>query len=391
MRKLMTVIFAMIFLIISISSVLALDLDIDMNYDYPAKAGQELTLEFTVINRESSNLTNLSFELDVDDPFDLVSSSEQQITLLPAFSSAILTYKIKVLGTAETGTEKIKLKYRRGTESWQSESFNIDIAPQTVNLGLASKTNPETIKPGENVEIQISLSSSIDVKDINIKLNLDQLPFAPISSTEKNLDKIEKNGRETLNFNVSVLSSASLQIYKIPVMLDYYDSFGQHYTKQDIVSVNVFAEPELEILIEKNELIINKESKLTLKVLNKGLGDAKFVDIRVLNGDYTIKQNENYIGKIDSDDYSSVDLQISANKQNFVLPIWLIYKDINNKEYSKQLSLNVKAYTPQEAMQAGLIKPPTWPIFLVIVVVIVIIIVVWRVLKKRKRQKHEQQ
>ncbi|MEM4641138.1 MAG: hypothetical protein QXW65_01315 [Candidatus Pacearchaeota archaeon] len=390
MKKLIALI-AIVCLIFVYQSVLTRgeSVDISLNYEpYPARAGDVLKLEFEIKNNEAQDL-NLTLELDADEPFNLISNKEKTI-YLKAFESKVVGYKVLVDPSAEEGRKKITLKYKTN-ETWNYEHFYILIAPKNVYLEIVSiSRNPEKVRPGKEVELKIRIKNTANSEIKNVVFNFDikDLPFASQSVTEQRIASLDAKEEKEVLLKLFVLADAEIKTYKIPLKITYEDSYGQSYVKNDTIALQVYEEPRLELSID-SKLIIQKPSKVQVKVLNKGLGDIMFVEIKLLSSsDYDIIQGYEYIGKISSDDYDTIEFQIIPKKNSLILKLLLNYRDSNNQEYTKIEELPSKVYTISEAQKAGLL-PKSRLALTLIIIFLVAAIFIWRVVSKKRKQNIE--
>lgn len=362
-------------------------LDISLEQDpYPAQIGQSLELSFQVENTGTENLT-VTFDLDVDTPLTLISNNEKILTI-DAGETKTITYDVRVDGDAQEGQEQVTLNYEINGHDYD-EDFDVTIAPQQVYLQVISVTSvPEKVAPGQELVLNIKIKNTAnsEIRDVILSLNLSEMPFAPQSVTEQRIDSLGSQEEQQISFNLIALPSAQVQIYKVPLEIQYNDEFGQSYSREDLVSVNVFEEPSIEVSVDSNKLILGMSSKISIKVLNKGLGEVNFAELRVLpSPDYSISQDYEYLGNIASDDYNSVDFTLTPKKQDMTLNLILEYRDSNNQKYSETKTLDVKAYTLAEAQQAGLL--PAFPWFVIIIVLVVIALIVYFFVRRRRKKK----
>jgi len=371
------------------SHVFASVLDISLEQDpYPVKAGENLELTFSVENTGTENLTNIVFDLDTDDPLTLKSNSERMINLSSGETKTI-RYNVFVEGDTQDGKETVTLNYEIDGNN-DREDFDVLIAPDQVYLQIESvSSNPEDVAPGENLNLNIRLrnTANSEIKNIVLKLDMTNLPFAPESVTEQRIDSMNRNAITQLDFSLIALSSAEIQVYKVPLLITYSDSYGNKYERQDIISINVFEKPSIDASLEKNTLIQNMPSKLNIEVLNKGLGKITFVEIRLLPSlDYDIEGTDyQYIGNIESDDYSAIEFSITPKKQDFNVLVELNYRDTNNQKYTETKMIGVEAYSVSEAQKLGLL--PTFPWLIIIIILVVIALIVFFIVRRNKKKK----
>src|SRR3989344_7868805 len=140
----------------------------------------------------------------------------------------------------------------------------IGIASAEISLDAFS-SHPETVEPGEEIDLRLDLENigDEDIDNIVISIDLSNVPFAPIeSSTEQVIDTIKDGEQESISFQLVALSSAEAQTYKIPVTISYENS-----SKTSLISLEVVTEAKLDILLESSTLIVEDEQgEVTVKI-----------------------------------------------------------------------------------------------------------------------------
>jgi hypothetical protein len=399
MKKLIFVLVILIFSICLFTNVSALDVDL-LSYDpYPVVPADSFIVEFEIENNEASILNDIELRLDVDDPFSLLSSEQQEISSLDVDDAEVVDFKIYVDGDADPDDYDIVLEYRVDGGDWQEEDFEIRVRESEVFLEIVSVVSePEKISPSESARVTISLRNKAEssIKDVVVKLDLSgEIPIAPIgSATEKMIDNIRGSDEEQVVFDVIALQEAELKTYKIPLMIEYRDEYGERYEKEDLISLTVSSKPNLVVLVEENELVQGMKSRVVIKILNNGLGGTYFLSAMLIESpDYDIVgKNEEYIGEIDSDDFDTFDFMLVPKKAgNIPLQLKITYKDSENKEYMEQVILNPRVYTAAEAQQIGLLAGNSTITIVVVVVVVVVVFFFWRRWRKKRKAKEEEE
>lgn len=258
---------------------------------------------------------------------------------------------------------------------------------QLVSAQIAIESfssDPDKVFPGEKLKLRITLENVGDIKirNIVVKLDLSQVPFAPLTlSTEQIIDEIKKEDRKTITFDLVSLPNAESRIYKIPIEIIY-----EEINKISLISLEVNAGANLDLLIDNSEILkLNKQGKVNLKFINKGLAQIKFLKV-ILQEDPSyeiISAGSIYIGEVDVDDFESEEFTIIPKVINPQLKFNLEYRDINNNEFKEDKIINLKVYTDEKARQLGLEKQNLNWIFGLLIVLIFILIYIYR-----KRKKH---
>src|SRR3989344_2938605 len=242
---------------------------------------------------------------------------------------------------------------------------------------------PSNVLPGEEVQLKIALENvgKDDIENILVSLDLSQVPFAPLgSSTEKVIDKIKDDNEETIYFNLIALPNAEPQIYKIPIKISYNET-----SKTSLISLEVRANANLDVILEESEVVkVNDQGKITLKFVNNGLTQIKFLKVSLKDSPaYEILSPKTiYIGEVDIDDFETEEFIIIPKLKNPQLTLELEYRDSNNKELKDSRILNLNVYTIEEAKQLGLVKSNFNSIWIILIIIIVIAIIIYRKRKK---------
>jgi len=252
-------------------------------------------------------------------------------------------------------------------------------------------SSPEEVAPGQIVEISIEIENvfDYDVTNLNVRLDLIESSFAPYqSSSEKFIDKLDYGDEETFKFKLITLPETSTGIYTIPVEISYKNDGENDSLKQELISIIVNSPPELKVSTMNFVLVRGKENDFSIKIINSGLADVKFVYLRMndVSGIKFLSEKEQYIGDINSDDFDSIEYRVYVDRDasgTITLPVILKFKDATNKEFIESKNLILKTYSLKDAQRLGLVKKPNYTLYIVIGILILGYIF-YRILKKRK-------
>ena len=245
----------------------------------------------------------------------------------------------------------------------------------------------ETVFPGNEVSVDITVKNAGDetIEDIIVTLDLSQVPFAPIeSSNEKVIGELEDHERREVHFKVRSLPDAEPSVYKIPVVITYNGT-----TKTSLISIEVSADATLDVILDHSEVVkVNDQGKVSIKFINNGLTEVKFLKITLLESPFykIISPDIAYIGSVDVDDFQTEEFTIIPSAENPVLVLQLEYRDSHNQEFSKTRLMKLNVYSEEEAKELGLVKPQS--IFSSVGIAVIAGIVgyiVYRRIKKRRK------
>jgi hypothetical protein len=349
----------------------------------PATPGDYVTVYVKMQNNGTGIANNLNLIIKPEYPFSLhpAETGEEYIGYLPAYKPYVAEFKLKVDEGAVEGANSFKVRYNvdNGQNTWVEQEFEISVRTQDAIISVESvMTEPTEIVPGSNAKVKINLKNLADSELTDITINLDlkssTLPFAPVGSTsEKTIYRLESGKEHEFVFDIIATPAGTAGVYKVPINLTYYDNVGNMYSKSYITALIVNSVPEISLVVDGTDLYEEKMiGSITLKLVNKGLNDIKFLNIKLVDtDDFDIisSSNEEYLGNLDSDDFETAefDLLLMKNEGSIDLPVEIEYKDSNNKPYSLSKTVRLTIHTAdqlgiQKSSKAGLI------VFLVIII-----------------------
>jgi hypothetical protein len=256
-------------------------------------------------------------------------------------------------------------------------------------------SNPSQVAPGGTTEISIRIENIFDytVTNMDVKLDLSSVPFAPYqSSSEKFLDELDESDDKTFSFELIALPSAATGIYKIPVNISYENDNGARVSEQELISMTVNSAPQLTVSADTSNILIKgQDNTLSVKVINSGLSDVKFLYISLADsgGISILSAREQYIGSVTSDDFDTVNFNVNINQNAFstaTIPVTLRYLDSTNKAFTETKQITVKTYSADEAQKLGLVPKANYSIYFIIIIIAAIYFI-YRFLKKRRLKK----
>jgi hypothetical protein len=196
---------------------------------------------------------------------------------------------------------------------------------------------------------------------------------------------MEPKSEAQASFDVLAYASAAIKTYRIPLELTYYSANGSKLTRTDYAGVVVESKPELSVALESSTIrSTNTTGSIFLSVVNKGVADAKFLEVEVAptNGLTILSGAKTYVGALDSDDYQTVEIKAYAETgaSELRLPVALRFKDANNRAYEQQSAVVVPLYSQAELEKYGYATPQS--LLVTVAAIIVILLAAWWAYKK---------
>ncbi|MAG20458.1 hypothetical protein CL618_03435 [archaeon] len=383
MKKILLILLILLALPLASASLDDVNIELTQSPD-SVTPGTFFNIQIKATNTGTTDL-NVKFTLEEDDPFT-IDNNEVNLNI-PAQSSVLLNFNIETDSDANTDFEELELTYETSTKDL-TKIFNINVqAIETTLVVTSVQSTPERIEPGSSAQvfIRVKNKASISLRDVTVKLDLssNELPFAPLTSvTEQRINSLKKNQETELTYNIITLADAEAKPYKIPLLITYFDEQGTQFTKSDVISLIIDSTPILDYTIEESKLVENKKSTVTIKIVNRGLTDVKFLNVQLQPNNFQLISPQTvYLGNIDSDDFDSIEFTLIPQK-DAQLPLTITYKDSNNKDYTKNIFLSPKVHSIQEAKQTGLVKTSK-AIYITPILLLGLIYIAYRKLRKK--------
>ncbi|HLC70806.1 MAG TPA: hypothetical protein VJI32_02300 [Candidatus Nanoarchaeia archaeon] len=249
--------------------------------------------------------------------------------------------------------------------------------------------NPPQVSPGGDVILELTLENAgdEDIENVIASLDLRDIPFAPVgSSTESAIDEIRDHRKERVLFTLKALPSAVPATYKIPVVVSYSGT-----SRTSFISLEVIAVTQLEVLVgDSDPLIVGKKSNVILKFVNNGLGDVRFLTVRISQSPlYSIVSPSSvYIGDVDTADFETEEFIIVPHAADPIVAVELEYRDSTNRQYVKSTLVQLSVYSQGEADALGLGEPRSLA-FPFIIGILILVLAIFAYKKVKKRRTHE--
>jgi len=377
----------------------------------PAEPGSLVELRFMVENWGADSADDVTMELLPSYPFSLEGeAAEQDIGTLQGrqtdAKAVIVKYKVRVADNAVEGSNEIQIRYKVKDIWYKPEPFSIDIETHDAIIAVESVTT-KPMAPGSRTPLEIKIKNLADslLKDIKVSLELHttkvttttvvttEYPFSPIgSSNEKVIQSMEPGETQIVTFELAADPDAESNVYKVPLTIAYSDELRTNYSKSVVIGIVIGDTPDLVVNLDDTTIKTGGTSgTATLRFINKGTSNVKFVYVSVedKNPVKVTSSKESYIGKIDSDDYETVDfdLYVAKSREKAVLPVTMQYKDALNEDYTQHFDVELPIYSGSEARQYGAAQGNGFVGMLVVIVIIAVGLFLFFRYRKRKKKR----
>lgn len=249
-----------------------------------------------------------------------------------------------------------------------------------------------TIYPGEDGSVKISVENNenFDIEDVSVGLLLNELPFSAVGSSEKDLDDLDNGDDDSATFTLKASTGIVPGDYNIPYVVKYTnaDEDNVSLTKTGSFGLRVSAKTDIDFSVETKNPVIGQKGEVSLKIINKGLGEIKFISVEIEpKGFELVSSDKVYVGTIGSDDSDTATFDVLFKSKTSTLSATITYKDFDNNEKTQSVSLPVKVYTQEEAYQIGLMKKSNTWIYALVILFLILVWIIYRKIKKAKKNR----
>jgi len=267
-----------------------------------------------------------------------------------------------------------------------STFFVLVLALGLTSAMVVKSVDANNFQPGNTQDISVKIKNTLgsDAKDISLILDTTGIPFSIIDSDDS-INIIYSDDTESFNFVVKASSDAKAGSYQIPYTLSYSLNNTPQTPKKGTFSLTIEANPELVYSASTDTPVVGSHGKISLNIVNQGLGDAKFLSVTIIPEGYTLLSGSKvYLGTISSDDSQSESFNVVFDKQDPILTAQVTYKNFDNQLVNKIVNLPLTVYSKEEALKLGLVKPDN---SLFYVLSIGLIFGAWMITKKIRKKK----
>ncbi|MCJ7450264.1 MAG: COG1361 S-layer family protein [Candidatus Nanohaloarchaeota archaeon QJJ-9] len=271
--------------------------------------------------------------------------------------------QVKVDENAVHGTNYLNFKsYLPSSGVEVEEKVPVEIRTDDAALVVSNIDFPEKVGPGTSNSMGLSIKNLADsqLKNIDVSLGLasEELPFATRGTSMNRIEKIEPGESAETSFDISADQDAENGLYKIPITLEYEDEAGNQHTTEPITGLVVGGSSDLEVGVnQKDDLFPGSKGSVTLRITNQGDGRARFVSLKVPEGEgyEVLSTSEIYLGNMDSDDYQTAEFDLYVeNGSDISLPAELHYRDDTGEKIEDTRHVDLQVYGQDEISKYNL-------------------------------------
>jgi len=331
-----------------------LDMQVLQTEPAPLQAGEYADVWIRVTNTGDAEAQRPSFEIVDEFPFRATGKSEWNVSGgLDTGESYDIRAQVKVSENAVFGENDIKIRWTGNGDSYITEKLPLEVRTDDRSLMIGDLEFPEHVAPGSTGQMDITLENmeNSDFRNIDVSLDVSELPVAPRETSRKRVSNIGPNGSETVSFELDVDGDAENGLYKLPVNINYQNQAGQELSVTETTGVNVGGTPEIDVAIDESDIRTTGRGTMTLRIVNKGEGQARFSELEIGETDQyeVLSESSVYLGSMIADDYQTAefDLYVKDDSTGLSVPVNVTYTD-GEGEKTEELGVTRQLYSGSE-------------------------------------------
>jgi uncharacterized membrane protein len=270
---------------------------------------------------------------------------------------------------------------------------------------LVDSVTQDKLYPGEEASINVKIQNDFNYDVDNVKMTLmfstqtatgavdftKPSVFSAVGSSQDEQDNIESDDSETFSFKIKSSNSIAPGDYNLPYSINYEGKNGSVVTEYGTIGVSVSSKTNLDYALSQQTKVIGMKDKVTLKIINKGFGEIKFVSVSVDSGNgYTLLSDSKvYIGSVASDDFETANFEVLLTNSHPSFSAVITYKDFENNDKTETVNFDLTAYSKEKALQLGIIQKSNTPFIVGFIILVFVIIFIVRTIRKRNKLKKQ--
>lgn len=355
----------------------------------PLQAGEYADIWIRMTNTGDAEAQNPSIALVDEFPFQASDKSEWNITGgLDSLESYDIHAQVKVNENAVFGNNSLKIRKTSGDISI-TERIPLEVRTDDRSLIISNLDFPQKVEPGSTGKMKLTFENmaNSNFRNIDVTLDVSEIPVAPRETSRKRIPSIGPEESRNVEFNLDIDAEAENQLYKLPIQIDYQNQAGQELSVTETTGVNVGGFPNIGVDIDESDIRSSgNRGTVTFRVINKGEGQARFVEVQLKESQQyeIISEDSIYLGSMIADDYQTAefDLYVKEEVEDLKMPVNVEYRD-GEGDQSAKFNVDRELYSSGELNRYGINQSRNILIPAVIVLVLVVAgVYYWR----RKRE-----
>jgi len=361
-----------------------------LNMSQEIQPGGSFTVKVQVANNGDGKAEDIEIYPEVRNPFRIKAgtSPKETVSQMILGEQASGTFHLTVLPRTSSGVYDLKLV---ATFTYNNKLYKV-----TKNIAINVEAKPilEVLSteypgafPGDFIDIRLGVKNIGGglAKNVRVIYENTSSEIRPSSVAVAYLDEILAGSEADIDLNLVIDGEAEAMTYPVKITMLYENEGGtQQPAVIRTIGLVVRSKIELKAFPEGGTIVQGVPSSLTVSIANTGPSTANYLEVVPVQDSFIVTPRRMYIGDLESDDFDTIDLEITAQEAGeHKLSLEFIYKDANNAENRELGEVSFKALTPREA---AALQPRSKTPYVLLLIILGGGIWYWR--RRKKKQKH---
>ncbi len=336
-----------------------IELEVMQTEPTPLQAGEYADIWIRATNTGDSFATDPSFEVVEQYPFTPVHRSnwEPNGELGPG-QSYDFRATVRVSETAVFGSNDLRVDVTGNGDTVIQEQLPVEVRSSDRSLVIESLDMPERIQPGTSAEMNLQLENMEEqqFRNVDVSLDVSEIPVATRETSRLRIESIDGKESSNVSFTIDADPDAENELYTLPITLEYENQAGDEFSRTETTGVNIGGYPDIQVGMESRDLYSPGSGTVTLRLINRGEGQAKFTQVEVGETDNLeiVSEDSVYLGTMIADDYQTAEFDVYTNSSEMLeIPVTVTYKD-GEGEQTESFTVEKQLYSSGELSQYGL-------------------------------------
>lgn len=352
-----------------------LEMEVMHTEPVPLQAGEYADIWIRVTNTGTAEAHNPEFEVVNSFPFNTTGKSQFEVANggLGTGESRDIRVQLKVSENAVFGNNSLKIRKSSDGEDFIEQEIPLEVRVDDRSLIVSSLEFPKHVEPGSSAKMTLNLENlaNSQFRNIDVSLDTEELPISTRETSRKRIPSLNGHEDAEVSFTIDVDSDAENQLIDLPITIDYQDQAGNELSTTETTGVSIGGTPNIDVAIEDSDIRTPGRGTMTLRIINKGEGEARFteIDVQESEGFEVLSQDSIYLGSMIADDFQTAEFDLYVDSEDQLeLPIKVDYRD-GEGDKTEEFTVQRELYTESELEKYGLSGGnSTLPILIVLLV-----------------------
>ncbi|MCJ7429427.1 MAG: hypothetical protein MUP66_03465 [Candidatus Nanohaloarchaeota archaeon QJJ-5] len=352
----------------------------------PLQTGQYATVWFSVTNEGDADAEYVNVTFEDRYPFTLKEDEDRTFryrTIEPG-DTYTSTVTVRVDRTAVSGNESLRFWMSHDHfDGRRSFSLPVEVRDDNTALTVRDVSLPERVVPGSTHRMNVTLQNNANTHFNSIDTRIDlpsEVPIVVSDTNRKRIQQLDGGDAVTLSYQLLIDEDADRGVYSIPITSEYVNIAGTTFSIQESTGVAIGGMTDIEAALERTDIRTDgTRGSVTVRLVNRGQGQAKFVSVDVPEEDENagyelLSTNDIYIGNMIPDDYQTAEYEVyvEEGQESLTVPVDVSYVNAQGQPVERSFDVTVELYEQSALQQYGFVSSGGSMMPLIVVVLVVI-------------------